>query len=87
MLMYSMKVSNLLSQIENEWNHTREFLHLDTSDYHTEMLEKQEVIAERTKQDSKVMKVIAILTALFLPGTFIAVCSCSPCLTLVYSAH
>jgi hypothetical protein len=68
-----LKVSNLLSQIENEWNHKREEMHRETSDYQTEMLENQELIAQRTMRDSTVMKVIAILTALFLPGTFIAV--------------
>lgn len=37
------------------------------------MLRQQELIAFRTKRDNAVMKVIAVLTALFLPGTFIAV--------------
>jgi Mg2+ and Co2+ transporter CorA len=37
------------------------------------MLQKQEVIATRTKRDGTVMKVLALLTAVFLPMTFIAV--------------
>jgi hypothetical protein len=41
--------------------------------YQTQMLARQEFIAVRTKRDNTVMKVIAVLTALFLPGTFIAV--------------
>jgi Mg2+ and Co2+ transporter CorA len=77
-----LKVSNLLSQIENEWNHKREEMHRETSDYQTEMLENQELIAQRTMRDSTVMKVIAILTALFLPGTFIAVRPRHPSLCL-----
>jgi Mg2+ and Co2+ transporter CorA len=45
----------------------------EVSVYQTEMLARQELIAVRTKRDNTVMKVIAVLTALFLPGTFIAV--------------
>ena len=41
------------------------------------MLEQQEFVVAQTKRDNTVMKVIAILTALFLPGTFIAVCKYS----------
>ncbi|CZR68850.1 uncharacterized protein PAC_18750 [Phialocephala subalpina] len=40
--------------------------------YQTSMLKQQEIIVARTKRDNTVMKVIAVLTALFLPGTFIA---------------
>ena len=37
------------------------------------MLKQQEFIVAQTKRDNTVMKVIVVLTALFLPGTFIAV--------------
>ena len=45
----------------------------EVSIYQTEMLARQELIAVRTKRDNTVMKAIAVLTAFFLPGTFIAV--------------
>ena len=54
----------------------------ETSKYQIEMMKfqvrmlgAQELIASRTKRDSTVMKVIAVLTSLFLPGAFIAVSS------------
>jgi hypothetical protein len=59
-------LSNLLAQRENEWTH-------DTAKYQNDMLEKQEIIAKKAKLDGTVTKWIAILTALLLPGTFIAV--------------
>jgi Mg2+ and Co2+ transporter CorA len=37
------------------------------------MLQKQGIIATKTQRDGTVMKVLAFLTALFLPMTFIAV--------------
>jgi len=37
------------------------------------MLKQQQLIAFRAKRDNSVMKVIAVLSAFFLPGTFIAV--------------
>ena len=42
------------------------------------MLEQQEFVVAQTKRDNTVMKVIAVLTALFLPGTFIAACAVNP---------
>lgn len=41
--------------------------------YQNEMLMQQHLIASRAKKDNTVVKTIAVLTALFLPGTFIAV--------------
>jgi len=63
----------LLAEKENEWSHQALEKRQQTSDYQIEMLKQQELIASRTKRDNTVMKVIAVLTALFLPGTFIAV--------------
>lgn len=40
--------------------------------YQNRMLTQQHLIASRAKRDNTVMKTIAVLTALFLPGTFIA---------------
>jgi hypothetical protein len=37
------------------------------------MFEQQKIIVAQTKRDNTVMKVIAVLSALLLPGTFIAV--------------
>ena len=68
-----LQLSNLLAQRENEWTH-------ETANYQIEMLKKQEsilqnqgIIAKKAKLDGTVTKWIAILTALLLPGTFIAV--------------
>jgi hypothetical protein len=68
-----LQLSNLLAQRENEWTH-------DTAKYQNDMLTKQEIIlqnqaiiAKKAKLDGTVTKWIAILTALLLPGTFIAV--------------
>ena len=51
-----------------------------TATYQTNMVAKQEkilenqvLIAKRAKMDGTVTKYIAVLTAFFLPGTFIAV--------------
>ena len=45
------------------------------AEFQIEMLKHQEEIAFRAKRDNTVLKVIAVLTALFLPGAFIAVIS------------
>jgi Mg2+ and Co2+ transporter CorA len=37
------------------------------------MFEQQKIIVAQTKRDNTVMKAIAVLSALLLPGTFIAV--------------
>jgi len=68
-----------LADRENEWGRQAQ-IRQETYDnqlaiikYQTKMLEQQEFVVAQTKRDNTVMKVIAILTALFLPGTFIAV--------------
>ena len=73
-------MSILLQEKENEWSHQAVKRRQQTSEYQlaiveyqVKMLKQQELIAFRTKLDNTVMKVIAVLTALFLPGTFIAV--------------
>lgn len=77
----------MLAEKENEWSHQAVEKRQQTSDYQLaiieyqiKMLKQQELIAIRTKRDNTVMKVIAVMTALFLPGTFIAV-------SLVFSPH
>lgn len=77
----------MLAEKENEWSHQAVEKRQQTSEYQlaiieyqVKMLKQQELIASRTKRDNTVMKVIAVLTALFLPGTFIAV-------SLVFSPH
>lgn len=67
------QLSILLAEKENEWNHQAMAKQQETSDYQIQMLKAQELIASRTKRDNTVMKVIAVLTSLFLPGAFIAV--------------
>jgi Mg2+ and Co2+ transporter CorA len=69
-----------LADRENEWGRQAQIQRQETYDnqlaiikYQTKMLEQQEFVVAQTKRDNTVMKVIAILTALFLPGTFIAV--------------
>lgn len=70
----------MLQEKENEWSHQTVKKRQQTSEYQlaiieyqVKMLKQQELVAIRTKRDNTVMKVIAVLTALFLPGTFIAV--------------
>jgi hypothetical protein len=58
---------------ENEWSHQAQQKRQETADNQLKMLKQQEFIVARTKRDSTIMKVVAVLTALFLPGTFIAV--------------
>ena len=58
---------------ENEWSHQAQQKRQETADNQLKMLKQQEFIVARTKRDSTIMKVVAFLTALFLPGTFIAV--------------
>ena len=70
----------MLAEKENEWSHQAIDKQQHTSDYQNKMLKQQELIASRTKRDNTVMKVIAVLTSLFLPGTFVAV-------SLVFSLH
>lgn len=74
------QVSILLAEKENEWSHQAMDKQQQTSNYQVKMIEyqvqmlrAQQLIASRTKRDNTVMKVIAVLTSLFLPGTFIAV--------------
>ncbi|MCJ1265620.1 hypothetical protein MMC22_005500 [Lobaria immixta] len=63
---------NLLSQEENRWNRTiSKQMVQDSMAMHQIALASKD-IAEATKQDSYAMKTIAILTTLFLPGTFVA---------------
>jgi hypothetical protein len=76
------QVSILLAERENEWSHKAMEKQHETSKYQTDMMRfqvrmlvAQELIASRTKRDNTVMKVIAVLTSLFLPGAFIAVSS------------
>jgi Mg2+ and Co2+ transporter CorA len=73
-------VSILLAERENAWGRQAQIQRQETStnqlkiiEYQTSMLEQQEIIVAQTKRDNTVMKVIAVLSALFLPGTFIAV--------------
>jgi hypothetical protein len=42
------------------------------------MLEQQEIMASQMRRDNTVVKIIAVLTALFLPATVTAV-SCLKC--------
>ena len=70
----------MLAEKENEWSHQAMEKQQQTSDYQlrmikyqVQMLKAQELIASRTKRDNTVMKVIAVLTSLFLPGAFVAV--------------
>ncbi|KAE9379592.1 hypothetical protein N431DRAFT_325981 [Stipitochalara longipes BDJ] len=72
-------VSILLAARENEWGRQAQIQRQETSAnqlaiirYQTKMLEQQEIVVAQTKRDNTVMKVIAVLSALFLPGTFIA---------------
>lgn len=72
-------VSLLLAVRENEWAHQAQQKRQQTADnqlkiieYQVKMLKQQEFIVARTKRDNTIMKVVAVLTALFLPGTFIA---------------
>ncbi|KAN0095108.1 hypothetical protein V8E51_015819 [Hyaloscypha variabilis] len=72
-------VSILLAERENAWNHEAQNQRQETSnnqlkiiEYQTSMFEQQEIIVAQTKRDNAVMKVIAVLSALLLPGTFIA---------------
>jgi Mg2+ and Co2+ transporter CorA len=58
---------------EKEQQRQRADDQLSMSVYQIKMLKAQELIARRTKRDNSVMKVIAVLTSLFLPGAFIAV--------------
>ena len=65
---------------ENEWGRQAQEKRQQTADnqlkiieYQVKMLKQQEFIVARTKRDNTIMKVVAVLTALFLPGTFIAV--------------
>jgi hypothetical protein len=74
------QVSILLQEKENEWSHQRMKKQQQASEcqlaiieYQVKMLKQQELIAFCTKRDNTVMKVIAVLIALFLPGAFIAV--------------
>ena len=82
-----MKVSNLISQRENDWIHDTEAQRIATAQYQVDMLEKQstmlekqkvileaqEILAKKAKTDGTVTKYIAVLTALLLPATFVAV--------------
>jgi len=72
-------VSILLAERENAWGRQAQIQRQETSnnqlkiiEYQTSMFEQQEIIVAQTKRDNTVMKVIAVLSALFLPGTFIA---------------
>ncbi|KAH8761333.1 hypothetical protein F5882DRAFT_416246 [Hyaloscypha sp. PMI_1271] len=72
-------VSILLAERENAWGRQAQIQRQETSnnqlkiiEYQTNMLEQQEIIVAQTKRDNTVMKVIAVLSAFFLPGTFIA---------------
>ena len=51
---------NLMSQQDNNMNHE---IALDSKE-----------IAAASKRESSTMKIVAVLTTIFLPGTFIAVC-------------
>jgi Mg2+ and Co2+ transporter CorA len=70
----------VLAERENAWGRDAQIQRQKTSnnqlkiiEYQTSMFEQQEIIVAQTKRDNAVMKVIAVLSALLLPGTFIAV--------------
>jgi hypothetical protein len=68
-----LQLSNLLAQRENEWTHDTAQYQIDMLEKQEIILQKQEIIAKKAKLDGTVTKWIAILTALLLPGTFVAV--------------
>jgi hypothetical protein len=73
------QVKILLAEKENKYSHQSDKRRHKRAEFQIEMLKHQEEIAFRAKRDNTVLKVIAVLTALFLPGAFIAVISsCSP---------
>jgi hypothetical protein len=53
------------------------------SNINKRIAEQSKQIALETRRDSEAMKTIAILTMLFLPGTFVSVSN--PLLFLIYS--
>jgi Mg2+ and Co2+ transporter CorA len=63
------QVLDLLFQQRQE---TSEY-HAKVTEYQAKMLEQQEIIASQTKRDNTIVKIIAVLTALFLPATVTAV--------------
>jgi len=72
-------VSILLAERENAWGRQAQSQRQETSnnqlkiiEYQTSMFEQQKIIVAQTKRDNTVMKAIAVLSALLLPGTFIA---------------
>jgi hypothetical protein len=79
--MRSDQVKILLAEKENEYAHHSDMQRHEREKFQIEMLKHQEEIAFRAKRDNTVLKVIAVLTALFLPGAFIAVISSSSHLT------
>ena len=72
----------MLAERENEWSHQASNYQIKMMKYQVRMLGTQELIASRTKRDNTVMKVIAVLTSLFLPGAFIAVSLTLQCMGL-----
>jgi hypothetical protein len=71
------QVKILLAEKENKYSHQSDMRRHKRAEFQIEMLKHQEEIAFRAKRDNTVLKVIAVLTALFLPGAFIAVISSS----------
>ncbi|KAH8652706.1 hypothetical protein BGZ60DRAFT_420076 [Tricladium varicosporioides] len=65
-------VNILLAEKENEYSRTSDAMRQEREAFQIEMLKHQQDIAIRAKRDNTVMKVIAVLSALFLPGTLIA---------------
>jgi Mg2+ and Co2+ transporter CorA len=60
-------VFNLIAQSDTRIN-------IDLAKDSRELAKDSRELAAASKQDSSAMKIIAVLTTLFLPGTFIAVC-------------
>lgn len=67
-----LQVSILLTEKDNEYSRQSNLKRQRRAEFQMKMLQQQELIARGAKRDNSVMKVIAVLSAFFLPGTFIA---------------